>query len=138
MEKQFREKLSGQLSSVAGEHDGALSMLNQMHADKVTNLEQQKRDLEGAQVTALAGKDDEFRKLMDRLQKKEAELQEHIGQENKHLAEIRKLNVGIVNRSKGLGTDTLTQAANNAKHPCIQAFLDVATNVRWRDDLFVR
>lgn len=129
MAKQFKAEKESLLSSVAGEHGGAMSAMTELHETRVKDLIQQQADLEAGHTVELAQKDSDFGALMDRLHKKEAELHEHIQEENKHLSELHKIKLGIVNRTKGLGHDVIVNAASNSSHPCIQAFLDAMTNV---------
>jgi len=130
MAKQFKAEKESLLSSVAGEHGGAMSAMTELHETRVKDLIQQQADLEAGHTVELAQKDSDFGALMDRLHKKEAELHEHIQEENKHLSELHKIKLGIVNRTKGLGHDVIVNAASNSSHPCIQAFLDAMTNAK--------
>jgi hypothetical protein len=129
-----QRNLHSRLSGVAGDHDGMMTSLQAAHQMKLADLEQQRVDLEARHAAALKAEVAKYAQLMKHYEAKKQELARHMAQEQKLEGQLENLKSGIISRSKLLGGATLQQAALSAKRPCMEVFMDMASQAKAKAD----
>ena len=131
---EHQRNLHGRMSQVAGEHDNVMTSLSSAHQMKLSDLEQQRIDLEARHAQAMQAEATKYAKLMKHYEAKKQELARHVEAEAVLETHIENLKGGIINRGKSLGASSIEQAALSAQRPCIEVFLDMATQAKARAD----
>jgi len=131
---EHQRNLHGRMSQVAGQHDSVMTGLASAHQMKLADLEQQRVDLEARHAQKVRAEAAKYAKLVKHYEAKKQELARHIEAEAVLETHIENLKGGIVNRAKTLGASSIEQAALSAQRPCIEVFLDMATQAKARAD----
>lgn len=122
--------LTGRLSAVAGDHDSLIAGLIQTHKEQIASLNRQREDLQEEHAQKLQGEAEKYDKLVNELKAKQSQLESHIAAEKKLEQQLENFRVGVVKRGKSRGVAALSQAGLSARRPCIEVFLDMASQAK--------